>query len=193
MILTAEKLYTIEEYLALEEKAETKHEFDNGKIIEMPGAKFNHNTIAARIIAALIVALENMQKDCFVQTSDIKIQIPAADSFVYPDVAVVCEKPQFYADREDVLMNPLLIVEVLSESTARYDREKKFEKYKTLSSLREYVLVSQDEPFVEAFYLHDPENELWKISHASKLEASVHLHSIDVTLQLKDIYKQVSV
>ncbi len=191
MVQAQEKLYTIEEYLAFEEKAETKHEFDNGKIIEMPGAKFNHNTIAARIIFALITALDALQKNCIVQTSDIKIQIPAVDSFVYPDVAVICEKPEFYADREDVLMNPLLIVEVLSESTARYDREKKFEKYKTLSSLREYVLVAQDEPFVEAFYLHDPENELWKISHASNIAASVHLHSIDVTLKLEDIYKQV--
>lgn len=191
MVQTQEKLYTIEEYLALEEKAETKHEFDNGKIIEMPGEKFNHNTIAANVLFALMLAFRTQQKNCFVQTSDIKILIPAADSFVYPDVAVICEKPQFYADREDVLMNPLLIVEVLSESTARYDREKKFEKYKTLSSLREYVLVAQEEPFVEVFYLHDPENELWKISHASKLEASVQLYSIDVTLKLEDIYKQV--
>jgi Uma2 family endonuclease len=191
MVLTAERLYTIEEYLALEEKAETKHEFDNGKIIEMPGAKFNHNTITARIITSLVIALDTLQKDCFVQTSDVKIHIPAANSFVYPDVAVVCEKPQFYAEREDLLMNPLLIVEVLSESTAAYDREEKFEKYTTLSSLREYVLVAQDKPFVEVFYLYDPENELWKISHASKLETAIHLHSIDVTLQLKDIYKQV--
>lgn len=191
MVQTQEKLYTIEEYLALEEKAETKHEFDNGKIIEMPGAKFNHNAIVAAIIFTLITELRSKQKNCIVLSESMKIQIPTVDSFVYPDVTVLCEKPQFYADREDVLMNPLSIVEVLSESTARYDREKKFEKYKTLASLREYVLVSQDEPFVEVFYLHDPENELWKISHASKLEATVHLHSVDVTLKLEDIYKQV--
>lgn len=193
MVQAQEKLYTIEEYLALEEKAETKHEFDNGKIIEMPGAKFNHNAIIAAIIFTLMTELRSKQKNCIVLSESMKIQIPAVDSFVYPDVTVLCEKPQFYADREDVLMNPLLIVEVLSESTANYDREEKFEKYTTLPSIREYVLVSQDKPFVEAFYLHDPENELWKISHASKLEATVHLHSVDVTLKLEDIYKQVVV
>jgi len=191
MVQTLEKLYTVEEYLAFEEKSETKHEFDNGKIIEMPGAKYNHNKIAAKIMIELGAQFKSSNTNCDILGSDMKIHIPALDSFVYPDIAVLCEKPQFYADREDVLMNPLLIVEVLSESTARYDREKKFEKYKTLSSLREYVLVAQDEPFVEVFYLHDPENELWKISHASKLEAAIHLYSIDVTLKLEDIYKQV--
>lgn len=193
MVQTQEKLYTIEEYLALEEKAETKHEFDNGKIKEMAGAKYNHNKIAAKIIIELGTQFKLKDSNCDVLGSDMKIYIPILDSFVYPDVAVICEKPQFYADREDVLMNPLLIVEVLSESTANYDREEKFEKYTTLPSIREYVLVSQDKPFVEAFYLHDPENELWKISHASKLEATVHLHSVDVTLKLEDIYKQILV
>ncbi|HMO39763.1 MAG TPA: Uma2 family endonuclease [Saprospiraceae bacterium] len=192
MVQTQEKLYTIEEYLALEEKSEQKHEFDKGKIIEMPGAKFHHNVIAAKMIAALVISFKDKQKNCNVLGSDMKIYIPAANSFVYPDVLVLCDSPQFYNNREDVLMNPLLVVEVLSESTANYDREEKFAKYTTLPSLREYVLISQDKPFVEAFYLHDPENELWKISHAATLEALLYLHSIDTTIRLSDIYPQVS-
>lgn len=185
------RLYTLEEYLALEEISEVKHEFHAGNRIEMPGGKLNHNAIGMNIGYALIQALDNANKNCLVLSSDMKIFIPAVNRGLYPDAAVLCETPLFYADRQDILLNPILIVEVLSESTEAYDRGEKFNYYSTLPSFREYVLVSQDKPLVEVLYLQNPVENLWKHSLAEGLEAEVQLYSLDCKITLKDIYKRV--
>jgi Uma2 family endonuclease len=186
-----EKLMTYEEYLDFEEKSEVKHEFANGKLIEMSGASFNHNFICSQLIKLLGLAFDKNEMDCYPLTSDQIVQIPSVGKSVYSDVAVVCGNPEFVAGNTRVITNPLLILEVLSKSTEKYDRTLKFDNYRTLPSLREYVLVSQDEPLVEAFYLHDPENDLWKISRAHGLDAPILLRSIDCTLALKDVYHRV--
>ncbi len=186
-----ERLYTLEEYLALEETSMLKHEFHAGKRIEMPGGKFNHNVISGNVITVINNALDAVQKNCHVLSSDMKIFIPAARRALYPDAAVLCETPEFYADRRDVLLNPLLIVEVLSESTEAYDRGEKFNYYSTLSAFREYVLIAQDKPLVEALYLQNPAENLWKRSVAEGLEATLTLYSIGCTIALRDIYKRI--
>ncbi len=188
-ILEKEKTYSFEEYLALEEKSEEKHEFNNGKLNPMAGGTFNHNTIANAIGALLYNFIIAVNKNCQVANSDMKIHIPITNRSVYPDVTVICNDPDFYLNSPSVISNPQLIVEVLSESTAEYDRTTKFENYCSIPTFREYLLVAQDRPFVEAFYLHDPETALWKISRASGLDASIKLLSIDCTLELKDVYR----
>ena len=187
----AERLYTLEEYLTLEETSAVKHEFHAGKRIEMPGGTFHHNAIGMNIGYALIQAIDAADKNCHVLSSDMKIFIPEARRALYPDVAVLCEAPAFYADRRDMLLNPLLIVEVLSESTEAYDRGEKFHAYATLPALREYVLVAQDKPMVEALYLQNPAENLWKRSVAEGLEATLTLYSIGCTIALRDVYKRI--
>lgn len=190
-IATAEKYLTLAEYLDLEDRAEVKHEFDNGKAIEMSGAKFEHNLISAQIIGMLLNLLNAREKTCSVLTGDMKIYLPLHNKAVYPDVTVVCEKPEFWNDRRDLILNPVLVIEVLSESTESYDRGEKFNQYCSLPSLREYVLVSEEKAQVESFYLHDPEANLWKITRAAGLESSIDLPSVGVKLLLKDLYKGI--
>ncbi len=187
----AERLYTLEEYLTLEETSAVKHEFHAGKRIEMPGGTFHHNAIGMNIGYALIQAIDAADKNCHVLSSDMKIFIPEARRALYPDVAVLCEAPAFHADRRDMLLNPLLIVEVLSESTEAYDRGKKFHAYATLPAFREYVLIAQDKPMVEALYLQNPAENLWKRSVAEGLEATLTLYSINCTIALRDVYKRI--
>ena len=190
-VATEEKLMSFEEYLDFEEKSEVKHEFDNGKLIEMPGGTYYHNKIGSRMNTLLNVFIDQANLNFDVLSSDQKVFLPLPNRGTYPDVTVVEGAPEYWGDRKDVILNPYLLVEVLSPGTEQYDRGKKFDNYRTLPSLREYVIVSQAEPFVQAWYLHDPDNSLWKISEARGLEASIQFHSIGCTVQLKDVYRRV--
>ena len=183
----AEKFYTVSEYLALEKRAKNKHEYYNGKIVKMPGASYKHNQIAANIAAVLVHALYD--KNFIVTNSDTKIHIPQLESFVYPDAVVVFEKPELYEGRNDVITNPLLIVEVASRSTRNYDRTTKFEYYKTLSSFKEYVLIEQIKPWVIASY--KIAERTWQDTEASSLDDSVYLRSVDCNIELKRVYHGV--
>jgi Uma2 family endonuclease len=184
-----EKLYSFEEYLEMEAKSEVKHEFHNGKLIPMAGGTLNHSIIANNIGALLFAFFMANSKNCSAANSDLKVYLPSTNRGVYPDVTVYCGEPEFYLGKKTIITNPLLVVEVLSEETAEYDRTTKFDNYSSIPSFREYVLAAQDKPFVEAFFLHDPETALWKISRASGLDASITLHSTGCTLALKDIYR----
>ncbi len=183
------KTYSIAEYLAMEENSIEKHEFYNGKIVKMPGGKYNHNLIGANIITALNNALDEKQQEYAVLSSDMKIYIPRMLSFVYPDAVVVCEKPLFYEDRKDIILNPLLIVEVLSPSTEEYDRQGKFFDYKQIPSFKEYVLVEQNAAFVTASY--KIAERTWQDTEADGFDASIHLQSVDCTISLSKIYKGI--
>lgn len=187
-IAEREKIYTIEEYLQLESRSLEKLEFDNGKIIEMSGADPVHNMIAVRIMAELVFALDEKDKEYFVLNSDQKIQIPDYNQFVYPDAVVICEKIEYYPG-SNAIVNPLLVVEVLSPGTESYDRSGKFIKYKSIPSFMEYVLVRQDKPWVSAFYRQ--ETHLWADTISKGLESNIYLKSIDCTLDLKKIYRGV--
>ncbi len=140
----SERLFTIEEYYEREEKSIHKHEYHNGKIVLMPGSKYKHNRIAARIISFLEIFIEANQLNFEVSTGDTKIRIDNFDKIFYPDALVVSEKAEFFEGRENTITNPLLIVEVLSMSTSKFDKTSKFEMYRSLPSFKEYVLVYQD-------------------------------------------------
>ncbi len=183
------KTYSIAEYLAMEENSIEKHEFYNGKIVKMSGGKYNHNLIAANIITVLNNTLEEKQQEYAVLGNDMKVYIPRTLSFVYPDAVVVCEKPLFYEDRKDIILNPLLVVEVLSPSTEEYDRKGKFFDYKQIPSFKEYVLVEQDIAFVMASY--KIADRTWQDTDADGLDTSIHLQSIDCNISLSKIYKGI--
>ena len=184
------KKYSIEEYLYMEDRSVEKHEFYNGRIIKMPGAKPVHNLIATNIATQLNVELEKKTATYFVLNSDTKIHIPRLNSFVYPDAVVVCETIELYPGSETVITNPLLIVEVLSPSTEGYDRKEKFSYYKRIPSFKEYVLVEQDMPCVTTSYRIA---ELtWQDTIVDGIASSIHLQSIDCTIALSKIYKRVA-
>lgn len=172
----------------MEERSLEKHEYYNGKIIKMAGATFIHNQIAVNIITAIRMALRQTGSSKYkLSNSDIKIQILTKNTFVYPDAVVVYEEPIFYKNRKDVIINPLLIVEVLSRSTAEYDRGTKFDYYQTLPSFQEYVLLSQDMPHASVY--HRKSVDTWQIENVK--EGEIDLQSIGCQINLEDIFEDI--
>jgi Uma2 family endonuclease len=182
------KTLTPEEYLAIERQAEYKHEYIDGEMIAMPGASREHNVIVANLIIELGPQLK--ERPCEVYPSDMRVKIPATGSYVYPDVIVVCGEPRLEDEHLDVLLNPTVVIEVLSDSTESHDRGKKFEYYRTLESVVEYVLVAQDAYRVEKFVRQSASH--WLFSETHGLEAVIPLDSIQCHLALKEIYRKVS-
>ena len=179
---------TPEEYLAFERKATTKHEYLNGQIVAMSGASFAHNFITVNIATSLNVQL--MEGECRVATSDMRVKVTEIDSYFYPDVVVVCGEPRAEDATFDTLLNPTLIVEVLSPSTEGYDRGEKFEHYQQIASLKDYILISQDEVHVEHYYRQGSE---WLRSEFRELVDVLSLLSINCELRLQDVYRRVAV
>lgn len=186
---TTKKLYTLEEYLLREEISLTKNEYFNGKIIPMAGGKYNHNQIAAQISSALIVALKGLEKKYKVCNSDQKVYIASDNIGVYPDAIVICEKPEFWQGRKDLVTNPIVIVEVLSKSTAAYDKGGKFLLYQKLPSFKEYILIEQDFTYVES-WCQIKENT-WEKTFENKLDAQLEIRSLGISVSLSDIYDDV--
>jgi Uma2 family endonuclease len=143
--------YSLEEYFKREEKALYKHEFHNGIIKAMSGGTFNHDRLSVVMSCELefFVRLKNLNH--FVNGSNLKIRIEDYDKILYPDALVISIEPEYYEDRDDTITNPLIIVEVLSDSTKNYDKTLKFEMYRSLPSFKEYVLVNQDRMKVSVF------------------------------------------
>ena len=184
------KLYlTPAEYLTAERKREVKSEYWNGELYAMAGASERHNLISANVVAGLHTQLRG--RSCKVYPSDMRVQIKATGLYTYPDVVVVCGKPQFEDEDNDTLLNPTLIVEVLSKSTETYDRGKKFENYRTLDSLTEYVMIAQDRVHLE-HYVRQPDSQ-WLLSEAKALQDVIKLPTIQCTLALADVYDKVDI
>jgi Uma2 family endonuclease len=186
-----QKRYSLEEYFALEEKAEEKHEYHNGKVITMTGGTIPHNKIAGNILHILEGWIDNNDLPYIVLNSDTKLRIEQFNRVVYPDVLIVCEKLEYWKGRKDTILNPRMVFEVASESTEDYDRGGKFNLYRSLPSFQEYVMISQYRPMVESHFLQSAEESLWKITTANSLDASLHLKSIGFDLPLAKVYKQV--
>ncbi|OQX02704.1 MAG: hypothetical protein BWK80_57255 [Desulfobacteraceae bacterium IS3] len=183
----AKLYYTAEEYLMFEELAKNKSEFYNGKIFAMSGTSGNHSIICFNLNRHIGEAIDN--RNCTGFDSNMKLNIAQANSFVYPDLMVVCGDIDFFKNRTDIITNPILIIEVLSPSTQAFDRSKKFEYYRSVTSMREYVLVSQEEPMIEIFFRQN--EKIWLYSAVKGLEARVVLQTIEHELALKDIYRKV--
>lgn len=185
---TAPKYVSIEAYFRAEEKSLTKNEYHDGIITPMAGAKLRHNRLASRSIQLLENFIEDHILNYAVSNSDTKIRIETFNKIIYPDALVICETPQYYNNREDTITNPLLVVEVLSTSTAKFDRTTKFEWYRTLPSFKEYVLIYQDRKHVVVWTKQN--DGAWLPQDYIGEDALAVLHSLhDCPLPLKRLYK----
>ena len=175
------------EYLAVEGKAETKSEFYDGEMFAMAGAKRRHNLVAGNLYREIS---EQLRKGpCEAYLADMRVKVAKTGLYTYPDIVVACDEPRFLDDEDDTLLNPTLLIEVLSESTVRYVRNLKLRLYRKLPSLKQYVIVEQDEPLVEV-YTRRPDGE-WALKDASELTQSITLKSINCKLSLAAIYEKV--
>lgn len=177
-----------EEYLALERKAEYKSEYLDGGIFAMTGASRKHNLISTNLVTSLNVQLRG--KPCEVYGSDMRLKVTATGLYTYADVVVVCGEPRFEDDFVDTLLNPTLIIEILSKSTERYDRIAESGYYRTLESLSEHLLVAQEAYRIEQYIKQNDEH--WLLVETESLEGLVDLRSIGCSLALKDVYERIS-
>ncbi|MEO1515946.1 MAG: Uma2 family endonuclease [Bacteroidota bacterium] len=184
-----DKEYTIEEYLALDEASEKKYEYHAGRLVAMTGGTFNHSLLGANIIIAIDKAIRDSERDCLITNSEARIYIEKINNFIYPDASVVCGTPEFFDENQYSLVNPLIIIEVLSKSTAHYDRGAKFRKYRAIPSFKEYIVIDQDQPIIDSFFRDDP--TYWRMMTTIGLDQSLHLQSIDCYIPMREIYRNV--
>ena len=178
---------TPDEYLAAERLSEYRSEYLDGGVYPMTGGSTNHIRIVANLTHQLLNQLH--ERDCDVFPTEMKVRLQESRKFFYPDVVVVCGELRYHDDRKDIIVNPDLVVEVLSPSTEAFDRGKKFEAYQTIDSLKEYLLVAQDKPRVEQ-YVRNGDGK-WTFAATEGLESSLALPSIESTLNLSAVYKRV--
>ena len=180
--------YTPQKYLEIERQNEFKSEYWQGDMFAMAGASEAHNLIVVNAVRELSLQLKG--KPCRVYPSDMRVRIPRTPSYKYPDAIVVCGKPEFEDDKRDILLNPIVIVEVLSPSTELYDRGAKFREYRTIDSLQEYVLISQDKALIER-YARQEQTRFWTLSECAGLDESFEFHAIACRLELAEVYEHV--
>jgi Uma2 family endonuclease len=175
------------EYLEIERRAEFKSEFLEGEMFAMSGGTRWHSLIACNVISAMTSQLKG--SPCLVLNSDMRVKVQTSGLYTYPDVSVACGENQLEDENGDTLLNPTVIVEVLSETREAYDRGKKFEMYRQIPSLREYLLVSQHKPLVEQYIRQDGEE--WLLRAVAGLEGKVSLPSLGITIAMADVYSKV--
>jgi Uma2 family endonuclease len=176
------------EYLAREREAETKSEYYDGETFAMAGGSEEHSLIVVNMCTALLLQLT--EGSYTVYDSDMRVQVDEAGPYAYPDVSVVCGEAEFADEEKDNLLNPTVIVEVLSPATEAWDRGGKFERYQQRASLREYVLIAQDRPRVERYARQGDEE--WLLTVAVGLERALSLPSIECELRLAEVYRKVT-
>lgn len=184
---TAAKI-TPQEYLIAERKSDIKHEYGQGETLAMAGATEAHNLIVANVVGELRNQLKKLP--CKLYPNDMRVRIPRGNSYKYPDVVVVCGKAQFEDDHHDTLLNPTVLIEVLSPSTEAYDRGTKFREYRTIDSLQAYLLISQDKPLIE-MYTRQENSASWLFSDAAGSDAMLELSPVDCRLALAEVYDKV--
>ncbi|HXW00748.1 MAG TPA: Uma2 family endonuclease [Anaerolineae bacterium] len=187
MVAKPQKYYSPEEYLALEEAVDYRSEYYQGEIFAMSGGSANHNRIVGNIYITLREALEGKSCESFI--TDMRLLVKKSGLYTYPDVMVVCGKLKFVKGRTDTLTNPVVIVEVLSESTQGYDRGAKFELYRAIDTLQDYVLIDQARVHVE--YFRRLEDGRWLLAEFNELEAVLQLESVAVEIPLSRMYQRV--
>jgi Uma2 family endonuclease len=183
-----EPYLTPQEYLALERSAECKSEYLDGERVAMSRASREHVLVVLNLASGLKGRLQKRPSEVY--ASGMRVQNPAAGFYVYPEITVAHDKPRFEDEREDTLLNPVLIVEVFSPSTESYDRGRKFEQYRTLESLQEYVLVAQDQPRVEQFFRQN--GNVWLFKDIAGLDQTVSLASVACEMGLHEIYDRIT-
>jgi Uma2 family endonuclease len=176
------------EYLVFErQQTDVRHEYLNGQITAMGGASREHNLIVGNVFASIHTQLRG--RGCEVYSSDMRIHIPATGLYTYPDIAALCGEPMFEGDQFDTLLNPSVIIEVLSASTEAYDRGAKFAHYRSVESLQAYVLIAQDRPHIELFERET--DGRWVLSEAKGPTGRLELESLSCVLELSEVYERI--
>ena len=178
---------TVEAYLAMERESDERHDYLDGEIFAMTGASLRHNLITSHLLANLHAQL--LGGDCSVVANDMRVRVPSMELFTYPDIVVFCGPPELDDDHHDTLSNPVVLIEVLSASTEAYDRTTRFDHYRTLTSLRDYVLVAQDRPHVERYSRQS--THLWEFWESAGIDDSLSLPSLQMALPLAEIYRDL--
>jgi len=184
---TALKYMTPEEYLAMEEASEIKHEYYQGETFAMAGGSVNHNRVNKNLVKHFESGLSG--KPCEAFMDNMRLWIKANGLFTYPDLMVVCGEPEFYEGRDDMITNPVVIVEVLSKTTQDYDRGDKFKLYRSIPTLQEYILIDQYSVHIEQYYLEAPKK--WAFVEYNELTDILKFAKIDFQISLQDIYRRV--
>ena len=186
--------YTFNQYLKIEREADERSEFIDGEIYAMAGESGRHADVSANLLALLVTKLRG--SNCRARTKDTKVKSGALQKqfgkgmISYPDIVVICGEPEYHDKHKDIVLNPTVIIEVLSESTAEFDRGVKFMRYRNFNpTLTDYILVSQDEPLIEHYSAR--ENGDWLLKEYDGLEAVLRIDSIDRSLDLADIYDRI--
>ena len=178
---------TPEAYIAFDRERAGKHEYYAGTIYAMAGGSVRHNRIAGSTYATLYMQLR--QRNCNIYPSDMRVKVVQTGLYTYPDITIICGHEQYEDEKEDILLNPIIIIEVLSPSTEKYDRGKKFHQYRSILSLREYILIAQDEYHIEQFTRQS--DNTWVFSEALGRDGSIELRTIQCTLLLEEVYEKV--
>ena len=187
MQVTKERYYSPEEYLALEEAADYKSEYFDGRIVPMAGGSTNHNQIAVNFSAELNFAFKRLDYRVFM--SDVRLWIPKRRIYTYPDGIVVAGEPEYFNQRNDTITNPKAIIEVLSDSTKGYDRGGKFEIYRTIPTFEEYLLISQNGIHIEQY--SKTANKRWSLQEYDEDDETIALTSVEFKISIADIYNKV--
>ena len=188
MSSAAKTKLTVAEYLAFERASESKHEFFDGELFAMTGGTPAHSLIASNFIREAGNALKD--RPCVVYTSDLRVKVNATGLYTYPDVTIVCGEQKFDDDQRDTLINPTIVVEVLSKSTASYDRGPKSKHFRKIDSLQALILIEQDCPVVEV-YCRQSDGK-WILSDATELTESIAIEPIGISIPLAEIYRNVT-
>lgn len=181
------KYYTPEKYLELEEKSDIKNEYLDGEIIPMAGGTTNHNQIAINFCRAFPLTIDD--RDYYIYINDVKLWIPDYRFYTYPDLMIIEGKPIYQSDNNNIVTNPKIIIEVLSNSTQNYDRTEKFRAYRSLPSLQEYILISQSSYYVEQFSKQTEQQ--WLFNAIEGENNHLTLASIDFSISFSQIYQRI--
>jgi len=181
------KYVTPEEYLKLERASETKHEYFEGEIVAMAGATLAHNDIVANLLREIGSFLKGTE--CKIRPSDLRISVPSANSYTYPDATIICGKPEMEDDKFDTAKNPAVIFEVMSETSSQYDSGNKFLYYQRIPSLQEYILIDSRKKFVVVYRRQTI--DMWKIETLEDPTSVVYIRTIDYNLPFNDLYFEV--
>ena len=180
--------YSVDEFLQHEDVGEFRSEYVGGQIYAMAGGTDSHIQISFNLTKVLA---ERLRDKCRAYQSEMKVRVEQGNAFYYPDVTLVCGEQKFFQGRRDVVENPILLVEVLSESTKEYDKNDKFFAYQNIESFKEYLLVSQDKHVIQQYIRQDDGN--WKIKATLGMESTLYLESVDLAIPMRDVYDLVEI
>ncbi|HVZ97997.1 MAG TPA: Uma2 family endonuclease [Chitinophagaceae bacterium] len=179
--------FSIEEYLEMENAATEKHEYYRGEIFAMSGAKMPHNTIFSNLFGGLSVRLK--KKKCRPYGSDMRVHIPENTLFTYPDISIICGEPVTLNNDDYNVLNPYVIIEILSPSTKNYDRGEKFKLYRDISTLKEYILIDSESIHIEVFRINETHH--WELEEYNSLEEQLYIKAINESIPIAETYEGV--